>query len=71
MATILTATFRSFHQGIDVTLSLRQVGANYVVRCQPCGYPLISKYDTTCASLVEAESLYTQKFGFGMTGEAV
>lgn len=68
MQIIHTTTFRSFHQGVDVTLSLRQNGANYIVRCQPCGYPLISKYDTLCASLAEAESLYTTKFNIGMVG---
>lgn len=68
MTIIHSATFRSFHQGVDVTLSLRQSGADFFVRCQPCGYPLISKYDTACASLAEAESLYTAKFGIGMTG---
>lgn len=69
MTTIRTATFRSFHQGVDVTLSLRQDGAHFLVRCQPCGYPLISKYDTLCASRAEAESVYTTKFNVGMTGE--
>jgi hypothetical protein len=65
---IHTATFRSFHQGVNVTLSLRRNGATFLVRCQPCGYPLIPNYDTTCATLAEAESLYTRKFGIGMTG---
>ena len=68
MAIIRTLTFRAFHQGVDVTLSLRQDGEDFIVRCQPCDYPLISKYDTACASLAEAESLYTAKFGVGMTG---
>lgn len=71
MTTIHTATFRSFHQGVDVTLSLRQEGAGYIVRSQPCGYPLIAIYDTFAASLAEAERIYTAKFGIGMTGEAV
>lgn len=68
MTIIHTTTFRSFHQGVDVTLSLRQDGANFIVRCQPCGYPLISKYDTACGSLAEAESLYSTKFSIGMVG---
>ena len=68
MSIIHTATFRSFHQGVDVTLSMRQNGANYIVRCQPCGYPLRPEWDTSCASLTEAESLYTTKFNIGMLG---
>lgn len=70
MAIIHTATFRSFHQGVDVTLSLRLDGASHFVRCQPCGYPLRPEWNTACASLAEAESLYTTKFNVGMTGRA-
>jgi hypothetical protein len=70
MTIIHTSTFRSFHQGVDVTLSLRQDGASFIVRCQPCGYAVRPSYDTTCATLAEAESLYTHKFSIGMTGAA-
>lgn len=68
MSIIHTATFRTFHQGAIVTLSLRQIGANFIVRCQPSGYPLKPNYDTACASLAEAENIYTHKFSVGMVG---
>jgi len=70
MAIIRKATFRSFHQGVVVTLSLRQDGDAFLVRCHPHGFPLIPKYNTPCASLAEAEAVYTYKFGVGMTGAA-
>ena len=68
MEIIRSATFRSFHQGVVVTLSLRQDGDSFLVRCQPQGFPLIPKYNTPCASRAEAEAVYTRKFGVGMTG---
>lgn len=68
MTIINSNAFRSFHQGVVVTLSLRQDGGKFLVRCQPAGYPLKPNYDTPCASLAEAEALYTKKFGVGMTG---
>lgn len=70
MNIIHTTTFRTFHQGVIVTLSLRQDGANFIVRCQPRGYPLNSTYDTACASLAEANTIYTQKYSIGMVGSA-
>lgn len=71
MVLVHTTTFRSFHQGVEVTLSMHQNGANsFVVRCRPCGYPLLPKYDTVCGSLAEAESIFTRKFNIGMTGVA-
>jgi hypothetical protein len=70
MTIIHTTTFRSFHQGVVVTLSLRQDGARFFVRCQPAGYSVRPSYDTDCASLAEAESLYTSKYSIGMVGHA-
>jgi hypothetical protein len=68
MTIIHTATFRSFHQGVVVTLSLRQDAGAFFVRCQPAGYPLRASYDTACASLPEAQALYTSKYASGMEG---
>ena len=61
-----TTTFRTFYQGVVVTLSLRQRESDFIVRCQPYGYPLIPAYDTVCATLDEAERAYTHKFCLGM-----
>lgn len=68
MKIILTNTFRTFHQGVIVTLSLRQDGEKFFVRCHPHGYPLKSNYNTNCASLDEARKLYSQKYSIGMVG---
>lgn len=68
MTTLLTATFRSFHQGVVVTLSLRQDADGYFVRCQPAGYAVRPNYDTRCGSITEAEAVFSQKYNIGMVG---
>jgi hypothetical protein len=70
MTVLRTTTFRTFHQGGIVTLSLRQDADRFLVRCQPRGYPVIPKYDTACTSLADAEAVYAEKFSIGMVGHA-
>jgi hypothetical protein len=65
---IITNTFRAFHTGIIVTLSLREDDAGFFVRCQSRGYAVGPKSDTRCASRAEAETVYTRKYSIGMVG---
>lgn len=70
MNAIMSATLRSHHQGVMVTISLRHDRAGkYVVRCQPSGYPWRAEYDRPCASWAEAERVFTAKYNIAVTGE--